>query len=469
MTKSNVVPMFSQPVTRAPHEAYKLEPGIETALVRRVCEDPGMWAKLGQHLDANALALPGSKEAIDAADKIVRETGRPPRSAREVLQAVAARYAEGKTTLDTKAAVKRMFDTPAPPSGDDVLVHHVGTILKRRFRKEASRLAVDEITTRGDGESVMAMYERARAVGVAAPGGTASFFDETALPEWVTEQQVERATTGVLELDTALRGGLPCGCLGVLMAATGKGKSMGLIHISVANALWGRSVLYLTGELRPSDVKLRIAANLFGASLDALRTDAGVRAELQDQIEDMSGVWGAKFRLAVEAFEPKVATPSTMDRAVEAFEDKHGVPVQMLVVDYADKLRPDREQPRGDKGYAAAGDVYEALRLGAERGRRWVWTASQATRSDGKRKSLDVDHIADSIEKARVCDLLLAFGPDGTGMVKYRVAKFRHGASHDDGVEDVTLPHDFVCARLSVPADPSLYPSVSFGGGGLTR
>src|ERR1019366_706392 len=175
----NVIPLFGNagPGPAAPHEAYRLEPDTEAALVARVCQDPAMWAKLGRHLDPTAMGLPGAREALEAAQRIVRERGRPSKSIRDIVQVIGAMHAEGKVTLDLKAAVKNLLstgqrhsDVEGVASTDEMLVFHMRPILQRRMRKEAARLAVDELTARGDGVRVTDLYEIARQVGFDTAG-----------------------------------------------------------------------------------------------------------------------------------------------------------------------------------------------------------------------------------------------------------------------------------------------------------
>jgi hypothetical protein len=99
--------------------------------------------------------------------------------------------------------------------------------------------------------------------------------------------------------------------------------------------------------------------------------------------------------------------------------------------------------------------VYEALRTYGEDKGKWVWTASQSTRGNPKRKTLDLDDVADSLGKVRVADNIITINTSlDQAEVSFLVAKCRHGQGRE---KTQTLPTDFPTARIA-PVTPTLYP-----------
>jgi hypothetical protein len=463
---AKVIPLFGSAGATAPHEPYKLDDAFECATVYRLATSPRLWSQIGRHIDPKAMGCAASVLAVEAVVAIVTDSGRPPTSVAAVMQRLASWQADGKITIDSRLAVREYFGRALDnadvtgasiESMDDAIVVEMATVLRRRTNREIARTAVDDLSKRGDMSRVAQLIEQSSQIGKDPAGGAGlSRVGLNSIPDIVRQQMRERAGTGILELDEALDRGMPCGSLGTYLGFLGAGKSTALVHTSVANALEGKVVAAWTGELSVEDWQLKVLANLFGVPVTALRDEPRTRAALQERMEDLSSWLDTSLRLFVGWFNPKIDTPRSIADAVDALEQKEGLHVDVVTIDYADKLRPDTSQHKDDKGYLAAGDVYESLRLYAHNTKRWVWTGTQATR-DKKRKRLEVEDVADSIEKARVADLVVTINPDASDrtQVLWYVGKFRHGQDHR-GVGP--LPSDFSCSRAA-PVASSLYPA----------
>lgn len=470
VTKANVVPLFGRRLDTK-SEPYRLDPVFERSLVLALTTRPKLWLALGVHLDPKALDHPAATLAVEAISTVASKA-RPPTRLTDVLQELHRLHDAGKVTLDACASVRALYEQAMDdedklgqgrPPFDTTYIEGIAPLLRRRLKRRAVEAAIEDMgSDDGDltrAQEVIDLYRRFDSPEtLMAKSDEASSIDAQAIVDIMRAQRAERAGTGILEVDERLRGGNPRGTLGVWLGATGVGKSMALVHQAVANALWGKHVVVLTGELSVNDWRTRVIANLFGLPIGAVTGDSSLREELLERLENMESWLTEKFKLRVQWFEPKVTCPRDVYTMVDDIEDRTGDAVDVVVIDYADKLRPNKVAPKEDKGYYAAGDVYESLRLWADANKRWVWTACQATREKG-RKQLDVEDVSDSIEKSRVTDLLIAISrmKDDPTMYEYFIAKFRHG---DDRYTVGPLPSDLACARLA-PVIDTLYPKAS--------
>ena len=97
------------------------------------------------------------------------------------------------------------------------------------------------------------------------------------------------------------------------------------------------------------------------------------------------------------------------------------------MVDYADKMTADIKDR---SSYKIMEYVYEHLRIFVHENQKWGWTASQASRADKyQKKHVDLEHVADSINKVRVADLVVTLNLDEEDEMKFYVAKNRTGRS----------------------------------------
>jgi len=120
---------------------------------------------------------------------------------------------------------------------------------------------------------------------------------------------------------------------------------------------------------------------------------------------------------------------------VTSVSEEIGFPVDVLVVDYADKLTANvQKRKKGEEGsYAKAEVIYDGLLHFAQKG-HWAFTASATTRPDAhkKQKKMDENSAADSMHKVRIPDLVVSlnlWGEDQDQMMMY-VAKNRLGIAH---------------------------------------
>ena len=84
-----------------------------------------------------------------------------------------------------------------------------------------------------------------------------------------------------------------------------------------------------------------------------------------------------------------------------------GVKIDLVIVDYADLLRP-LMQERNSNSYNEAGNVYEELRGGAGELQLPVWTASQANRGVHEEDIIEAMGVADSYRKIMIGDFIMS-------------------------------------------------------------
>lgn len=419
-------------------DPYGLTPEFERALVALLCSRPRFYGMVGRELDAECMVAPAAQLAVTACQEIAKGTGGGPGSPLIVIQHLRLKYDEGAVTRDEIDAVDDMIaeaeDAGLPPE-DDVLAGVV-PILKRRMQLAAIRLAHKEYGKRHDMDKIVTMLERAdslgqnnNSLGVKVGGGSFGVIDEL--------RHLERLSLGVDELDSELDGGPPRGTLTMFIGAAGDGKSMALSHWAAHACRGGLFVAYATLELPEAMVLARIKANHTKVPINAI----------------IDGSEEAKRRLAanppagpcyVKEFTPQLTTVTDLKAWVEALEELEERPVDVLMVDYADKLTAATKE----KGsYKVMELVYEYLRIWMHETKKWGGTASQSTRGDKKsRKVKDLDDVSDSINKARVVDLAVTLNLDEDEEMKFHIAKFRYGRARQTVGP---LPTDFACGAIA--------------------
>lgn len=240
--------------------------------------------------------------------------------------------------------------------------------------------------------------------------------------------------TGIPELDISLGGGTERSSLGVFLANSGDGKSLALCH-TAAESIWGgHQVAYVTAELSEAQIKQRVYCNVLNMSAAELAMnpqEGERRAQLLDGF--LPNSLGA-FRVLYMT--PKVGTVAQIRQWLKDLA-KGATPFlpKVLLVDYADKLAA-KAGSEAKGSYVSQGEVYQQLRDLIVDLDLWGWTASQTTGRQGRKKKLDIEDIADSMEKARICDTLVAIVRNDddvqNGLCRFRLPKRRNGVAHQE-------------------------------------
>lgn len=407
-------------------EPYGLHPGFEELVLFYTCTSERFWSRAAHVVDPESLTHPLSKLVFETARQIAKDTGHGPSSAGLMIQRLARRVHEGKVTVADLDAVNTLIDRVAdlPPPDMEAVLEELVPVLRRRLFSNAILMSHDEWAKHGDFSLVSELIDKAKRLGeVDLVQGTrlnAAGFDEIR-----NVKLQDRLPLGILELDIQLGNGLPNGQLGVWIGDSGGGKSIALAHQAAEATRRQMFTGFVTLEL-PKPVQLaRLYSNLIGVPVNQILDNDEDLVEAERRITLCESALGI---CEVAEFPPHATTTRDIVQWIDQKEQEHGVKMQVLVVDYADKLYEPRVK---DNDYVAMRYVYEGLRrdIAVARG-MWVWTGSQASRpSKESQKKLDLHHVADSMHKVRVADLIVTLNPRDDGQMEFFVAKNRMGRS----------------------------------------
>lgn len=425
---------------------YDFDVMFEKQLATACCMIPRLWGRIGEHLDPELMKNSSAKLAIKAARAVAADIGHGPDKCVMVIQRLRRWMTDGKTTLEEIKKVADMFDTcedEGLPS-EESFVAEVKPILQSVLRDRAVKEAIASYGKKGNLAKTIELENKAERIGdvdtsIGTVFGPASFAEMTSLKD------LQRLPLGVLELDSALDGGLQVGGLGVFVGGPGDGKSMMLSHVAAFNVWNGALVGYATLELPRPIVSARVKACMTGVPINALL--AGQIAQCQKIISKHGSRMGG---LIIQDFTPLATTVEDIKDWVSKIEDTYKRKLDLLIVDYADKM--GAKAKKGEKeqtGYKLGEAVYEGLRIFADARKTFCWTASQATRRKDRKKRLELDDIADSMHKARVADLLITLNlkaEEEESLMTFFIAKHRTGVSHR---EIGPMPTEYECGRIA--------------------
>ena len=202
-------------------------------------------------------------------------------------------------------------------------------------------------------------------------------------------------TTGWDEIDSICGGGLGKNELGVVIAPTGAGKSMVLVHLGAQAILQGKTVIHYTLELQDSVIAKRYDSCIVGYPLNEL---SNFKEEIFESIKDLSG------QLIIKEYPTKSASTNTIKSHLSSLM-KRGIKPGLIIVDYGDLLRPVSVQKEKRNELET---IYEELRCIAGEFECPVWTASQTNRSGLNAEVITMESISEAFNKCFVADFIFS-------------------------------------------------------------
>tara|TARA_Y100000310_G_C20638038_1_gene792306 strand:+ start:239 stop:1618 length:1380 start_codon:yes stop_codon:yes gene_type:complete len=248
--------------------------------------------------------------------------------------------------------------------------------------------------------------------------------------------------TGWTLIDDLCKGGLGQKELGVVIAPTGAGKSMALVHLGTQALREGKTVVHYTLELQDTVVASRYDSCLTKIPLQSL---AAFKEKIYEEVLDIEG------KLIVKEYPTKTASTQTIKNHLEKLRMRD-IKVDMIIVDYGDLLRPVRylKEKRNELE-----SIYEELRAIASEYKAPVWTASQTNRSGLNAEVITMESISEAFNKCFVADFIFSISrtieDKTTNGGRLFIAKNRNGP--DGLVFPLFMDTSNVCIKVLEPSE----------------
>jgi len=258
------------------------------------------------------------------------------------------------------------------------------------------------------------------------------------------------SSTGWDLIDDVCKGGLGQKELGVVIAPTGAGKSMALVHLGTQALKEGKTVIHYTLELQDTVVATRYDSCLTQIPLQNL---ASFKEQIYEEVQDIEG------RLIIKEYPTKTASTQTIRNHLEKLRMR-SVEADMILVDYGDLLRPVRylKEKRNELE-----SIYEELRGIAADHTCPVWTASQTNRSGLNAEVITMESISEAFNKCFIADFIFTISrtieDKNSNGGRMFVAKNRNGP--DGLVFPLFMDTSNVCIKVLQPSEENSIMDVS--------
>ena len=237
-------------------------------------------------------------------------------------------------------------------------------------------------------------------------------------------------------LNKVTQGGISKGTLNVIMAATGKGKTLIMCHLAAGNMTMGKNVLYITLEVSEEVILKRIDANLFNKDIKIL--EHLTKEEYKENIDRITSNPNMA-NLVVKQFPTSMASVKDFRTLLHELKNHKGFIPDIIYVDYVNICTSDRAKGSSDKSYYMVKCISEELRgLAVEYGIP-LWTATQPNRGGMNSLVLELTDTSESVGLPFASDFFLSVTQSeddfANGVYQMQVLKVRDAKKHQGSFE----------------------------------
>jgi replicative DNA helicase len=348
---------------------------------------------------------PADAVLIDIFGKFYAKYRKPPDLASIATLLKAERIARRIKDDEWRDVCKAVAEAMKFKIGDrDFVIDVVADFAKERAMEDAIIKSVD-LLKRKDYVGIDRLVRQALDVGANDDMNAYDYFKEIGArtehrKKLLTgEIKADGITTGFPDLDKHLyNGGWGRGELTAIMARAKFGKSMSLGDFGKNASLAGYNVLIVTCEVSAKIYADRLDANFSETVMDLLKHKPSIVEKAVREAEAHAKP------IMIHDFPSGTLKVSQLRRLVERYRHK-GVVFDMIVVDYADIMMPEKTTgiPREDSR-----QIWVDLRALAQMENAALLTATQTNRDGAKASVASATDVAEDYNKIRTADLVIS-------------------------------------------------------------
>jgi KaiC/GvpD/RAD55 family RecA-like ATPase len=222
-------------------------------------------------------------------------------------------------------------------------------------------------------------------------------------PGVLASLELERIPTGIPAFDKLLGGGLPKSKMGLIVAPSGAGKSTTLAMLACAAYEAGKNVVHLVfNENSEKEVVARYYARWSGIPT----REMSKRVEyVKDAVEKVTFQHSTNL-LHVKQFSSNNTSAQYVYSWLKSFMERHGVKIDLLVLDYIDDMDPPQGKQNQFEGEMVNTKYLHSMLSELDIA---MWTATQVVKDGNDTEWLSQKDLAGSFFKIKKAQFVLTF------------------------------------------------------------
>jgi len=212
--------------------------------------------------------------------------------------------------------------------------------------------------------------------------------------------------TGFPAVDALNSGGLAKGELGIIVAASGTGKTLVLTNLATNYVKLKYNVLFIALEELENRMILKFEQSMLRVSRSQILTGARLNEENFNMYQTVYKKNRDKLgNLFFARYSPNTITPAKVEQLISDVKIRQGIDIDVVLIDYPDLLRnPKATGNEAEDG----GRLFEEMRRIAQDFSVAMWTASQMNRTAYNALIRTAEHMEGAHRKKNAAELVLA-------------------------------------------------------------
>lgn len=267
------------------------------------------------------------------------------------------------------------------------------------------------------------MHEKIAAIGDEEDYGTGVFDD---VDNVFKKEFREPVATGIKAIDEATGGGLGKGEMGIILAASGVGKSTVLTYLANNGVELNNNVLQIIFEDTPDQIKRKHYVK-WTPEAELLTFDQNVDIIRDTVIKKKESIKG---NLVIKRFPQEGITMPKIYQWIKKFEKKNDFKFNILLLDYLDCVESHKKSADQTMSEIAVVKYFESMcaELNIP-----CWTAIQGNRSSFNAEWIDATQMGGSIKRAQKSHFLMSIAKTDEqvrdNLANIKIIKSRFGQS----------------------------------------
>jgi replicative DNA helicase len=212
--------------------------------------------------------------------------------------------------------------------------------------------------------------------------------------------------TGIKQLDRVLAGGVRKGEVGLVLATTGRGKSVMLTNLGHAGASRGYGVVYFALEMPAKQIAMRQDARWSNFQYNQFKSYDFKPTELRElHHKHKKALKHFHNKFHIVSMPVKSADIRTVRGVLDDLKEDHGFIPDMILMDSGDHLKAVDKTL--DSYRLQTAEVYWSLKQLAEEAGVVLWSSTHAGR-EWATESATAEATSESYDKARIADIVMS-------------------------------------------------------------
>ncbi|QEG04180.1 DNA helicase [Bacillus phage BC-T25] len=211
--------------------------------------------------------------------------------------------------------------------------------------------------------------------------------------------------TGFADIDHLNSGGLAKGELGMIVAASGTGKTLILTNLATNYTKMKKNVLFIALEELENRMILKLEQSLLRRNRSQILTGTALNQvefdKNQQFIKEKRDMFGNLF---FARFSPRTITPAKVEQLISDVKLRWGIDLDVVIIDYPELLRDPNATGDDAKD---GGRLFEEMRRIGQEYNVVMWTAAQMNRSAYSATIRTSESMEGSLRKKNAAELIL--------------------------------------------------------------